>query len=77
MGRHKIFSPIQLALQSTIWRRHAVMFVNPTWFYPAVVPAELPIGLEHLDSDFCWCDPIIDVDEHGQEIVLHRQVTWN
>ena len=28
------------------------MFVNPTWFYPAVVPSEFPIGLEHLDSDF-------------------------
>ena len=53
------------------------MFVNPTWFYPAVVPSELSIGLNHLESDFCWCDPIIDVDEDGREIVLHRHVTWN
>jgi hypothetical protein len=53
------------------------MFVNPTWFYPAVVPSEASIGLEHSDWDSCWCDPIIDVDEDGQEIVLHRQVTWN
>jgi hypothetical protein len=58
-------------------RRPAVLFVNPTWFLPAVAPVELPIGLNHLDSDFCWCDPIIEVDGNGQEIVLHRQVAWN
>jgi hypothetical protein len=54
-----------------------VMFVNPTWFYPALAPVEMPTGLSHLDSDFCWCDPIVEVDENGQEAVLHRQVTWN
>jgi len=37
----------------------------------------MPLGLNHLDSDLCWCDPIIKVDENGQEFVLHRQVTWN
>src|SRR6266550_4567527 len=45
--------------------------------YPAVVPIEMPVGLAHLDSDLCWCDPIIEVDEIGEEVVLHRQVTWN
>jgi len=54
-----------------------VLFVNPTWFLPAVAPVEMPIGLNRLDSDSCWCDPIIEVDENGCEIVLHRQVTWN
>lgn len=58
-------------------RRSTVLFVNPTWFLPAVVPVEMPIGLNHLDSDLCWCDPIIEVDENGQEVVLHRHVTWN
>jgi hypothetical protein len=53
------------------------MFVNRTWFYPALVPAALPLGLQHLDSDSCWCDPIIEVDDNGEENVLHRQVTWN
>lgn len=52
-------------------------YVNPAWFYPAVVPSELPIGLEHLDSGFCWCDPIIEVDDDGLETVVHRHVTWN
>ena len=27
------------------------MFANSTWFYPVVVPSELPVGLEHLDSN--------------------------
>jgi hypothetical protein len=52
-------------------------FMNPVEFVPAAVPVERPIGLTHVDSHFCWCDPIIDVDENGQELVLHRQVTWN
>jgi hypothetical protein len=46
-------------------------------FYPTVVPAALPIGLKHLDSDFCWCDPIIEVNDNGQEVMLHQQVMWN
>jgi hypothetical protein len=54
-----------------------VLFVNPTWFVPAEAPVEMPMGLNHLDSDFCWYDPIIKIDDNGQEFVLHRQVTWN
>ena len=50
---------------------------NRKKFFPAAVPVEMPVGLKHLDSDFCWCDPIIELDENGQEAVLHRQVTWN
>jgi hypothetical protein len=66
-----------VALTQPNKRRLTLTFENHTWFYPAVAPAELPIGLNHLDSDFCWCDPTIEVDENGQEIVVHRQVTWN
>jgi hypothetical protein len=58
-------------------RRLTVLFMKPTWFVSAVAPVDMPIGLNHLDSDFCWCDPIIEVDENGREFVLHRQVTWN
>ena len=54
-----------------------MMFENRTWFYPAATPVELLLGLNHLDSDFCWCDPIVEVDENGQETVVHREVTWN
>lgn len=47
------------------------------WFYPAAAPVQLPVGLHHMNADFCWCDPLIEVDENGNEAVLHRQVTWN
>ena len=45
--------------------------------FPAAVAVEMPVGLKHLESELCWCDPIIERDENGQEAVLHRQVTWN
>jgi hypothetical protein len=54
-----------------------MIFDNDTWFCPATMPLEMPVGLTHLESDFCWCDPIVEVDENGQEVVLHRQVMWN
>ena len=43
----------------------------------ALLPVEMPVGLTHLDSDLCWCDPIVEVDEDGEHVLLHRQVTWN
>ena len=43
----------------------------------ALVPVEMPVGLTHLDSDLCWCEPIVEVDEDGRHVLLHRQVTWN
>jgi len=58
-------------------RRNSMLFENRTWFYPTAAPAALPIGLNHLDSDFCWCDPVVEVDVYGKEVVLHKQVTWN
>ena len=54
-----------------------MIFDNGTWFCPATMPVEMPVGLTHLESDFCWCDPIVEVDENGQAVVLHRQVMWN
>ena len=44
---------------------------------PVLVPVEMPVGLTHLDLDLCWCDPIVQVDENGEHVLLHRQVTWN
>jgi len=53
------------------------MEVDRNWFYPTVIPVEMPVGLNHLDSDVCWCDPLIETNENGDEVVLHRHVTWN
>ena len=35
------------------------------------------IELPHIDSELCWCDPIIDFDEIGQQLLTHNEVTWN
>lgn len=53
------------------------MFLDRTWIGPAVAAVEMPIGLTHIDSAFCWCDPIVDIDESGQETVVHRGIAWN
>ena len=34
-------------------------------------------SLAHLDSELCWCEPIIEVDENGYDVVIHSEVTWN
>jgi hypothetical protein len=67
----------RFALNRSAMRSLSSMFVNAPWLFPATVPVEMPIGLSHLDSDFCWCDPIIETDQHGEEIAVHLQVTWN
>jgi hypothetical protein len=54
-----------------------VTFINRTWFVPATVPVELPVGLRHANSEYCWCDPFVEVIESGRETVVHRQVSWN
>jgi hypothetical protein len=33
--------------------------------------------LKHINSNSCWCEPIISIDENGREVVLHKEVTWN
>ena len=50
---------------------------NPTALLAALKPVNMPIGLVHFDSDFCWCDPTIEMDDYGRDIIVHRQVTWN
>jgi hypothetical protein len=37
----------------------------------------MPIGLSHIDSDVCWCEPIVETDEDGREVIVHREITWN
>lgn len=32
---------------------------------PAVAVEEMPVGLQHLDSQSCWCDPLIETDANG------------
>ncbi len=49
----------------------------PGWISPIAIPLKMPTDLSHIDSDFCWCDPILEFDENGEIIVIHREVAWN
>jgi hypothetical protein len=31
----------------------------------------------HIDSDLCWCDPIVELYEDGDQRALHKEVTWH
>jgi hypothetical protein len=48
---------------------------------PLVTPElnSMPVAkqLTHIDSELCWCDPIVEFDENGDESVIHKEVTWN
>ena len=44
---------------------------------PGLPTEAMPIGLQHLDSESCWCDPLIETDRDGEISVIHRQVIWN
>lgn len=35
------------------------------------------IQLTHIDSELCWCDPILELVENGQQLLTHNEVTWN
>ena len=36
-----------------------------------------PLQLAHINSELCWCDPILDFDEDGNQSLTHNEVTWN
>ena len=40
-------------------------------------PEAAVVQLSHIDSELCWCEPIIDFDEIGHRSVIHNEVTWN
>lgn len=53
------------------------MFENLGWFVPTARNGVQPVELKHMDSQFCWCEPVVEVDDDGDEVLIHRQVTWN
>ena len=43
---------------------------NPNW-------TEVLNHLTHVESELCWCDPIVETDEYGRKVVMHKEVTWH
>ena len=36
-----------------------------------------PSPLPHIDAVWCWCEPVIELKEEGDQFVIHKEVTWN
>jgi hypothetical protein len=53
------------------------MIVQRPWRSFDAGSAENSFVLRHMESELCWCDPIIRTDEDGEALVIHREVTWN
>ncbi len=53
------------------------MFGNRTWHVPTAAAIPQPVRLSHIDSELCWCEPMIETDEDGHEVIVHREITWN
>jgi hypothetical protein len=53
------------------------MLRKPLNLEPVVASVNNPVALKHGDSVYCWCDPIVEVDENGREVVVHKEVSWN
>jgi hypothetical protein len=53
------------------------MLMNQLAQWRELASMELPNPLIHINSDLCWCDPIIEVDENDRDVVIHKEVTWN
>jgi hypothetical protein len=44
---------------------------NPIWTEVAANQ------LAHVESELCWCDPLVERDEYDQKVVVHKDVTWH
>ena len=53
------------------------MFARPLIRGRAEALVKTPVALKHDASVFCWCDPLVEPNHNGQEIVIHKEVTWN
>jgi hypothetical protein len=53
------------------------MFLNQPLRWGNSNSTEVANQLAHVESELCWCDPIVEVDEYGRKIVMHKEVTWH
>jgi hypothetical protein len=44
---------------------------------PDSTEAPEDMQLAHINSELCWCDPILEFDEYGNQSLTHNEVTWN
>ena len=54
-----------------------VMFLNQRFREREAIETERANQLAHVESQFCWCDPVVEIDEYGQKVLCHIAVTWH
>jgi hypothetical protein len=54
-----------------------MIFVKQPMIWPGFASTHVADELRHVDSDLCWCDPIVEFDENEDQFVIHREITWN
>ena len=52
------------------------MSLNQALAWPNPIETEVASQLAHVKSELCWCDPIVEMDEYGRKVVMHKEVTW-
>ena len=53
------------------------MFSSQQLGWRNTIWTEVANQLAHVESESCWCDPIVETDEYGQTVVMHKEVTWH
>jgi hypothetical protein len=49
------------------------MSLNQPLVWRNPIETEFASQLAHVKSEFCWCDPIVEIDEYGQKVVITKR----
>ncbi len=63
IGRH---------LLSVEWENGVTDYVYP--FEIEIIDEDEPLSVNLNET---WCEPLVELDEEGRQVVTHRKVTWN
>jgi hypothetical protein len=66
-----------MSVTEKIVKEDCFMSLNQPLEWRNPIGTEVASRLAHVKSELCWCDPIIEVDEYGQKVVMHKEVTWH
>ena len=53
------------------------MALNQPLRLPDPIRKDVAKPLAHVESEICWCDPIVEINEYRQKVVIHKEVTWH
>jgi len=67
----------QRVANENIGKEDTSMSLNQPLVWRNPMETEVASQLAHVKSELCWCDPIVEIDEYGQKVVMHKEVTWH